>query len=106
VDDALRNAVLQRLSLLGEVAEEGAADALVPLARAEIHRLADGWRLLLAAHQPDEDGRCEACPGRLRRCRWPCKVWRTAYQHLIGEGVSHRERSASVVTRPRHALPD
>ena len=92
VEDALRNAVLQRLELLDKVAEHGAADTLVPLARAEIHRLADGWRLLLTVHQPDEDGRCRACPGWLRRRRWPCQVWTMAHQHLIGEGVPHRER--------------
>ncbi|ANZ37948.1 hypothetical protein BBK82_19700 [Lentzea guizhouensis] len=92
MDESLRDAVLQRLALLDEVAEQGEADALVPLARAEIHRLADGWRLLLTVHQPDEDGRCKACPGWLRRRRWPCQVWNMAHQHLIGEGVPHRER--------------
>lgn len=92
MDEALRDAVLRRLSLLEEVAAQGEAEALVPLARAEIHRLADGWRLLLTVHQPDEDGRCKACPGWLRRRRWPCQVWNMAHQHLIGEGVPHRER--------------
>lgn len=92
MDEALRDAVLQRLALLDKVAEHGEAEALVPLARAEIHRLADGWRLLLTVHQPDEDGRCKACPGWLRRRRWPCQVWNMAHQHLIGEGLPHRER--------------
>ncbi len=92
MDEALRDAVLERLALLDEAAEHGAAEALVPLARAEIHRLADGWRLLLTVHQPDEDGRCKACPGWLRRRRWPCQVWNMAHRHLIGEGLPHRER--------------
>jgi hypothetical protein len=92
VDQTLRDAVLQRLALLDKVAEQGEAEALVPLARAEIHRLADGWRLLLTVHQPDDDGRCKACPGWLRRRKWPCQVWNMAHQHLIGEGVPHRER--------------
>lgn len=92
VDETLRDAVLQRLALLDKVAEHGEAEALVPLARAEIHRLADGWRLLLTVHQPDEDGRCKACPGWLRRRRWPCQIWNMAHQHLIGEGLPHRER--------------
>jgi hypothetical protein len=92
VEEALRKAVLQRLALLDKVAEQGEADALVPLARAEIHRLADGWRLLLTVHQPDEDSRCRACPGWLRRRRWPCQIWTMAHQHLIGEGVTHRDR--------------
>ncbi|MGW6932780.1 hypothetical protein ACWGE0_22180 [Lentzea sp. NPDC054927] len=92
MDQTLRDAVLQRLALLDKVAEHGEAEALVPLARAEIHRLADGWRLLLTVHQPDEDGRCKACPGWLRRRRWPCQIWNMAHQHLIGEGLPHRER--------------
>jgi hypothetical protein len=92
MDETLRDAVLQRLELLDKVAEHGEAEALVPLARAEIHRLADGWRLLLTVHQPDEDSRCKACPGWLRRRRWPCQIWNMAHQHLIGEGLPHRER--------------
>ncbi|SDF93888.1 hypothetical protein SAMN05216553_104278 [Lentzea fradiae] len=92
MDETLRDAVLHRLALLDEAAEQGEAEALVPLARAEIHRLADGWRLLLTVHQPDEDSRCKVCPGWLRRRRWPCQVWNMAHQHLIGEGMTHRER--------------
>ncbi|HEX7308173.1 hypothetical protein [Lentzea sp.] len=115
MDEILRDAVLQRLALLDEAAERGGAEALVPLARAEIHRLADGWRLLLTVHQPDEDGRCRACPGWLRRRRWPCQVWNTAHQHLIGEGVLHRERRrplrnpftrSGVVDIPAQAPPE
>lgn len=92
MEEALRNAVMQRLALLEKAAQQGADAALVPLARSEIHRLADGWRLLLTVHQPDEDGRCRACPGWLRRRRWPCQIWTMAHRHLIGEGVPHRER--------------
>lgn len=92
LDEALRAAVLRRLALLDEAAERGEADSLVPLARAEIHRLADGWRLLLTVHQPGPDSRCRACPGVLRNKRWPCQVWTMAHQHLIGEGSTHRER--------------
>ncbi|MEU4801805.1 hypothetical protein [Actinosynnema sp. NPDC023587] len=133
MDDTLRAAVLRRLSQLEEVAERGAAEALVPLARAEINRLADTWRLLLTVHQPESDGRCRACPGVLRHKKWPCQVWTMAHQHLIGEGLPHRERRRplrgpfgrlrdaeasagapadataeipAVVSKPRHALPD
>ncbi|MEO6081893.1 MAG: hypothetical protein ABIQ18_02160 [Umezawaea sp.] len=94
MEEALRKAVMQRLALLDKVAEQGEAESLVPLARSEIHRLADGWRLLLTVHQPDEDSRCRACPGWLRRRRWPCQIWTMAHQHLIGEGVAHRDRRA------------
>ncbi|WP_433265127.1 hypothetical protein ACQPZF_37050 [Actinosynnema sp. CS-041913] len=125
MDETLRAAVLHRLSQLDEVAERGAAEALVPLARAEINRLADGWRLLLTVHQPDSDSRCRVCPGVLRHKKWPCQVWTMAHQHLIGEGLPHRERRhplrspfsrlhdtertaeiPAVVSKPRHALPD
>jgi hypothetical protein len=124
VDEALRAAVMRRLALLDEAAETGEADALVPLARSEIHRLADGWRLLLTVHQPDPDGRCGACPGVLRHKKWPCQVWTMAHQHLIGDGLPHRERRRPlrtlrhskevettaeiprVASKPRHALPE
>ncbi|MFI9384190.1 hypothetical protein [Kutzneria sp. NPDC052558] len=87
VDDGMRRAVLRRLAALDQAAEQTSAGTLAPLARAELQRLADGWRLLLEVHTADEDGRCRACPGRLRKRRWPCKVWLLAHQHLIGEGT-------------------
>ncbi|GLZ42392.1 hypothetical protein [Actinokineospora sp. NBRC 105648] len=94
-EEPLRAAVLRRLDLLDEAAGTADATTLLPLARSEISRLADGWRLLLTVHQPDEDSRCQACPAGLRglrRKRWPCQVWRMAHEHLIGEGLPHRER--------------
>lgn len=92
LDDVLRAAVLRRLDLLDQVAGEADAGTLLPLARSEISRLADGWRLLLTVHQPGPDRRCNACPRGLRGRRWPCQVWRMAHEHLIGDGVPHRER--------------
>ncbi|WP_228771882.1 hypothetical protein [Actinokineospora iranica] len=97
-DEALRAAVLARLALLDEVAGTADESTLLPLARSEISRLADGWRLLLTVHQPDEESRCRACPAGaaslrgFRGLRWPCQVWRMAHEHLIGEGVAHRDR--------------
>jgi hypothetical protein len=96
VDDGMRRAVLRRLAALDHAAEQtNAGGTLAPLARAELQRLADGWRLLLEVHTADEDGRCRACPGRLRKRRWPCKVWLLAHQHLIGEGVPARQQQSS-----------
>jgi hypothetical protein len=92
----LRNAVLQQLARVDQVAEQGDARSLLPLARTEIHRLADGWRLLLTMHQPNEDGRCAVCAGRFRNRRWPCQVWLMAHQHLISESVPHHKRGGPV----------
>lgn len=91
-DESLRAAVLDRLAMLDDMARNGAEESLLPLARTELHRLADGWRSLLTVHEPGEDGRCRACPARLRRRRWPCRVWTMAYQHLLGERVPSKRR--------------
>lgn len=85
-DETLRAAVLRRLAQLDDLARNGDADDLLPMARAELRRLTDGWRLLLTAHQPDADGRCRVCPARFGRRRWPCRVWTMAYRHLIEDG--------------------
>ena len=55
------------------------------LARAELHRLAAAWRTLLTMHERDDDGRCRACPGLIRRRRWPCHIWLIAHRHLIDD---------------------
>jgi hypothetical protein len=88
----LRRAVYDRLEAVGEHAGHADAGSLVKLARTEIHRLTRCWRQVLAAHQPDEDGRCPLCSGLFRRRRWPCQVWLAAHQQLIGEGLAHKER--------------
>jgi hypothetical protein len=92
-DDAVRRAVLHRLDMLDRAAGHAEPSALLPLARTELCRLANGWRLLLKTHRADPDGRCEACPQGLRARRWPCQVWRSAHEQLIGEGLPHRARS-------------
>jgi hypothetical protein len=100
-DDGLRAAVLQRLAMLDQLAEHGTSESLLPLARTELHRLADGWRLLLAVHEPDTDGRCRACPARLRRRRWPCRLWTMAYDHLINDGDPPSARRRNPLRRRR-----
>lgn len=89
MDQALRNAVLDRLDQLGWAAAEGDADSVLPAARSELCRLADGFRALLDEHRPDESGRCRACPGMLRGRRWPCTVWATVRRHLLGSPTHH-----------------
>ena len=91
--DDTRNAVLNRLAAVDRMADQSDPAKLLPLARTELRRLAEGWRRLLAAHRAGPDGRCEGCRTGSRARRWPCQVWRAAHEQLIGEGVSHRRRT-------------
>jgi len=90
----LREAVLNRLNELDELARHADAEVLLPLARTELSRLADGWRLLLTVHNPDETGRCRACPRRLRGRRWPCRIWRMAHEHLMDAPIDAKAAKA------------
>jgi len=90
--DPVREAVLRWLDRLDVAADDGDPGTLLPLARREINRLAEGWRLLLTVHQSDDEGRCQACPTGTRG-RWPCQIWRMAHEQLIGEGVPHDRRT-------------
>ncbi|HWC81094.1 MAG TPA: hypothetical protein VG756_14165 [Pseudonocardiaceae bacterium] len=106
-DQSLREAVLRRLTVLDRIAESGEPDEkLIPLARAELTRLTDGWRLLLAVHRPERGGSCAACPRSWRhwpsvrgltrsgwRRRWPCRVWLMAYEHLVDDAIPHQRRN-------------
>jgi hypothetical protein len=91
--DDTRRAVLNRLAAVDQVAGQGDPAKLLPLARTELCRLAESWRRLLTAHRPDPDGRCAGCRHGIRARRWPCQVWRSAHEQLIGEGVPHRRRT-------------
>ncbi|MCP2197630.1 hypothetical protein LX90_001294 [Lentzea flava] len=107
----LRNAVWERLDLLTELASRADAPSLLSVARSELPRLTEGWRALLAAHEPDEKGNCPECSGRWRQQKSPCSVWRAAYEHLVAGGLAPRParhlREAPVtppVTRTRRAV--
>ena len=86
----LRNAVWERLDMLSELANQADAPSLLSVARSELPRLTDGWRALLAAHEPDEKGNCPECSTRWRQQKSPCSVWRAAYEHLVAGGLAAR----------------
>jgi hypothetical protein len=79
----LRQAVWERLDMLDELAAKADADSLLSVARTELPRLTDGWRALLAAHEPDSRGRCPECSRRWRPRSAPCTVWRAAHDNLV-----------------------
>lgn len=118
MDRAFRWAVLKRLTVLDDMVEEGGADLPAPLARAELRRITGGWRDLLTDHHPDSAGRCPVCSGWLRRRKWPCQVWITAHQQLLGDGSDgaqqrpalgrgfRRPRDVEVVARSRPSEAD
>ena len=103
----LRQAVWERLDMLDELASHADAESLVSVARTEVPRLTDGWRALLAAHEPDSRGRCRECSRRWQPRRSPCSVWRTAHDNLVAvELVSPQARRAfshPVPPAPRRA---
>lgn len=104
MDRAFRRAVLERLTVIDELVEHAGPDLPLPVARTEIRRITEGWRELLLEHQPDASGRCPVCSGWLRRRKWPCQVWITAHQQLIGETTEvpqPRARLGSSFRRPR-----
>lgn len=86
----LRNAVWERLDMLTEVAENTEDRKLVTVARSELPKLTEGWRGLLAAHEPDAKGNCPECSSRWRQQQSPCPIWRAAYEHLVGGALAAR----------------
>lgn len=94
MEQRLRRAVFDRLETLGGRAHNADAVSLEALTRTGLRRLTNSWRALLASHQPDDDGRCPQCWAWLRRRRWPCRVWLSAHQQLIGETLAKKPRPA------------
>jgi hypothetical protein len=91
--DDTRRAVLNRLDAVDEVAGQPDPAKVLPVARAELSRLADSWRRLLSAHRADPNGRCATCRSGSRAHRWPCQVWRAAHEQLVGDDVPHSRRT-------------
>lgn len=79
----LRQAVWERLDMLDELAANADGPSLASIARTELPRLAEGWRALLKAHEPDSKGNCPSCSTRMRPHKAPCTVWQAAHQHLV-----------------------
>jgi hypothetical protein len=97
----LRNAVWERLDMLSELANRADAPSLLSVARSELPRLTEGWRSMLAAHEPDEKGNCPACSSRWRQQKAPCSVWQAAYEHLVAGGLAPTPQPARHATRTR-----
>lgn len=107
----LRNAVWERLDMLSELADRADADSLASVARTELPRLAQAWRSMLTAHEPDERGDCPACSTRWHRSKAPCSVWQAAHEHLVAGGLApppeqgrRRAEARQATTEGRHAL--
>jgi hypothetical protein len=97
LEHVLRNAVWERLDMLTELANDADEPSLLSVARSELPRLTNGWRAMLAAHEPDDRGNCPTCSGRWRQQKAPCPVWRAAYEHLVAGGLAPQQT-------PRHAV--
>ncbi|MFC7341031.1 hypothetical protein [Saccharopolyspora griseoalba] len=101
-DTALRKAVLDRLDRLDRLmGEEEDADSLLSIARSELHRLSAGLLVVLAEHQPDEDGHCPTCAGTTCANPWPCAVWETAHRQLIAHQTGENRSRGDTDTTER-----
>ncbi|MGH3515943.1 MAG: hypothetical protein ACRDQ7_00685 [Haloechinothrix sp.] len=105
----LRDAVWERLDMLSDLANRADAASLLSVARTELPRLAEAWRAMLRAHEPDERGDCPTCSTRWHRSKAPCSVWQAAHEHLVSGGLAPAQtrravRSRSVPSTGRHAL--
>lgn len=95
LEQVLRNAVWERLDMLSELAANTGQCELVDSSSSELPKLAEGWRDLLAMHEPDDQGNCPECSSRWRQQRSPCPIWRAAYDHLVGGALAARPSKVS-----------
>lgn len=100
----LRNAVWERLDMLADLGNRADEASLASVARTELPRLADGWRDMLRAHEPDARGDCPACSTRWHRSKAPCQVWQVAHEHLIAGGLAAQHEQGGAST-PRASVP-
>ena len=97
----LRNAVWERLNMLSDLGNRADDASLASVARTELPRLAECWRKMLQAHEPDERGDCPTCSTRWHRCKAPCSVWQVAHEHLIAGGLAEQQPRRGVSGRAR-----
>nr|WP_219632207.1 hypothetical protein [Haloechinothrix aidingensis] len=93
--------------MLSELAERADTASLASAAQSELPRLAEGWRSILRAHEPDERGDCPTCSTRWHRSKAPCTVWQAAHEHLVAGGLAPeqtRRSPAPASGTGRHAL--
>ncbi|MGH3930812.1 MAG: hypothetical protein ACRDTF_12625 [Pseudonocardiaceae bacterium] len=95
----LRRAVFERLAAVEEMAVRTGAQPSARAGRYRLGTIAEGWRRVLIEHQPHLDGHCPACSGWLRRRHWPCPVWVTAHERLIGGAPKPTRWSAKKATK-------
>ncbi len=100
----LRNAVWERLDTLSSLADEADTGSLASVARTELPRLAQAWRAMLTAHEPDGRGDCPTCSTRWHRSKAPCSVWQAAHEHLVAGGLAHTTPAQRMSSEGRHAL--
>jgi len=79
----VRDAARDWLDRLETLVHTSDTPSRADLAGHELLTLIAAWRALLAAHEPDEEGRCRQCWRHPRRRAQACAVWVAAYQHLV-----------------------
>src|SRR5699024_1277668 len=97
----LRNAVWEQLNMLSDLGQRADDASLASVARTEVPRLAEGWRHILRAHEPDERGDCPTCSTRRHRSKAPCTVWQVAHDHLVAGGLADQNPRRRVGPRLR-----
>ncbi|MGH3942915.1 MAG: hypothetical protein ACRDTG_30695 [Pseudonocardiaceae bacterium] len=95
----LRRAVFERLAAVEELAVRASSQPSDQVDRYRLRTIADEWRRVLIEHQPNLNGHCPACSGWLRSRRWPCQVWVTAHERLIGGAPKQTTWSVKKATK-------
>lgn len=99
MDRRLRRAVVERLAAVEKMAVRTGSQSSARGEHCRLGTIADEWRRVLIEHQPNLNGHCPACSGWLRRRPWPCQVWVTAHEHLIGGTPKPTRWSAKKATK-------